>query len=73
MAYHLSLSLTKSYIFPTHFEFVGNDNCSKGNRPAQPKHQLLVTWSQPKIVCDVPKFIGFAQFIANILTTLSSG
>ncbi len=62
MAYHLSLSLKKSYIFPKHFKFIGNDVCPKGNRPAQSKHQLLETWPQAKIVHDVATFIGFAQF-----------
>ena len=44
MAYHLSLSLRKSFIFPKRFEFIGNDVCPEGNRPAQSKHQLLKTW-----------------------------
>jgi hypothetical protein len=35
MAYRLSLSLKKSYIFPKQFEFVGNDVCPEGNWPAQ--------------------------------------
>ena len=30
MAYRLSLSLKKSYIFPKQFEFVGNDVCAVG-------------------------------------------
>jgi len=34
MTYLLSLSLKKSFIFPKHFEFVGNDVCPEGNRPA---------------------------------------
>ena len=33
-AYRLSLSLKKSFIFPEHFEFVGNDVSPYGNRPA---------------------------------------
>jgi hypothetical protein len=64
-AYHLSLSLKKSFIFPMHFEFVGNDVCPEGNRPAQSKHQLLETWPCPEIVHDVTKFIGFAQFYSK--------
>jgi hypothetical protein len=35
---------------------------SDGNRPAQSKHELLSTWPNPEIVCDIAKFIGFAQF-----------
>ncbi len=62
LAYRLSLSLRKSYIFPRRFEFVGNDVCPDGNRPAQSKHQLLQLWPTPEIVHDVAKFIGFAQF-----------
>ena len=34
LAYHLSLSLLKSHIFPKHFGFVGIDVCLDGNRPA---------------------------------------
>ena len=64
-AYHLSLSLKKSFIFPTHFEFVGSDVCPEGNRPAQSKHQLLETWPCPEIVHAVAKFIGFAQFYSK--------
>ena len=67
MVYHLSLSLKKSHIFPKYFEFVGNDVCPKGNRPAQLKHQLFGTWPQPKIVHDVAKFIGFAQFYSKYI------
>ena len=62
LAYRLSLSLKKSFIFPIRFEFVGNDVCPEGNRPAQSKHQLLESWPKPEIVRDVAKFIGFAQF-----------
>jgi hypothetical protein len=62
LAYHLSLSLKKSHIFPQQFEFVGNDVCVDRNRPAQSKHQLLSTWPKPKIVKDIAKFIGFVQF-----------
>jgi hypothetical protein len=67
MAYHLSLSLKKSFIFPKRFEFVGNDVCPKGNRPAQSKHQLLKSWPSPEIVRDVAKFIGFAQFYSKYI------
>ena len=45
-AYRLSLSLKKSFIFPKRFEFVGNDVCPDGNRPAQSKHQLLQSCSR---------------------------
>ena len=61
MAYCLSLSLKKSFIFPKRFEFVGNDVCLDGNCPAQSKHQLLETWPQPELFRDIAKFIGFAQ------------
>ena len=67
LAYHLSLSLRKSFIFPTRFEFVGNDVCPEGNRPAQSKHQLLESWPQPEIVRDIAKFIGFAQFYSKYI------
>jgi hypothetical protein len=62
LAYCLSLSLKKSFIFPKQFKFVGNDVCKEGNRPAQSKHQLLSTWPQPEMVRDIAKFIGFMQF-----------
>ena len=62
LAYRLLLSLKKSFIFPIRFEFVGNEVCPEGNRPAQSKHQLLESWPKPEIVRDVAKFIGFAQF-----------
>ena len=67
MAYCLSLSLKKGFIFPKHFEFVGDDVCPEGNRPAQSKHQLLETWPKPKTVRDVAKFIGFAQFYSKYI------
>ncbi len=62
LAYCLSLSLKKSFIFPKQFKFMGNDVCEEGNRPAQSKHQLLSTWPQPELVRDIAKFIGFVQF-----------
>ena len=67
LAYCLSLSLRKSFFFPMRFEFVGNDVCPEGNRPAQSKHQLLESWPQPEIVRDVAKFIGFAQFYSKYI------
>ena len=67
LAYCLSLSLQKSFVFPTRFEFVGNDVCPEGNQPAQSKHQLLKSWPQPEIVRDVAKFIGFAQFYSKYI------
>ncbi len=67
LSYHLSLSLKKSHIFPRHFEFVGNNICPDGNQPAQSKHQLLKTWPKPEIVCNVAKFIGFAQFYSKYI------
>ena len=38
LAYHRSLSLKNSFIFPKQFKFVGNDVCEEDNRPAQSKH-----------------------------------
>jgi hypothetical protein len=66
-AYCLSLSLKKSFIFPKQFEFVGNDVCPNGNRPAQSKHQLLTTWPHPKLVRDIAKFIRFVQFYSKFI------
>jgi hypothetical protein len=67
LAYRLLLSLKKSFIFPIQFEFVGNDVCPKGNRPAQLKHQLLKSWPKPEIIRGVAKFIGFAQFYSKYI------
>ncbi len=67
LAYRLSLSLRKSFIFPKRFEFVGNDVCPDGNRPAQSKHQLLTTWPQPEQVRDIAKFMGFVQFYSRFI------
>ena len=67
MAYRLSLSLKKSFIFPKRFEFVGNDITPEGNRPAQSKHELLRTWPRPEIIRDVAKIIGFAQFYSKYI------
>ncbi len=67
LAYRLSLSLRKSFIFPRRFEFVGNDVCPNGNRPAQSKHQLLQLWPTPEIVRNVTRFIGFAQFYGKYI------
>jgi hypothetical protein len=67
IAYRLSLSLWKSFIFPKRFEFVGNDACPAGNRPAQSKHQLLQSWPTPEIVRNVAKFICFAQFYGKYI------
>jgi hypothetical protein len=53
--------------FLSHFKFVGINVCADGNRPAQSKHTLLRTWPAPKTVCDVFKFIGFAQFYARFI------
>jgi hypothetical protein len=61
-SYRLSLSQKKSFIFPRRFEFFGNDVSPDGNWPAQSKHRLLESWPKPKIVRDIAKFIGFAQF-----------
>ena len=67
LAYRLSLKLGKSFIFSQRFEFVGNDVCPEGNRPAQSKHQLLESWPQPDIIRNVAKFIGFAQFYSKYI------
>jgi hypothetical protein len=64
-AYNLSLKLSKSHIFPTRFEFVGVDVCADGNRPAQSKHVLLQTWTDPVEVRCAAKFCGFAQFYSR--------
>ena len=60
LAYHLSISLKKNFIFPQYFEFLGNDICPDGNSPSQSKHKLLSTWPHPEIVCNIAKFISFA-------------
>jgi hypothetical protein len=65
-AYHLSLSLHKSNIFPSRFEFVGINVCTNGNPPNQSK-QLLMRWPAPKTVHNVAKFIGFAQFYSHFI------
>jgi hypothetical protein len=65
--YCLSLSLKKSHIFPRQFKLVRNDVCPEGNWPSQSKHELLQTWPKPKIVRDVAKFIGFAQFYSKYI------
>ncbi len=57
----------KSHFFPKHFEFVGINVCVDSNRPAKSKHGLLETWSAPKLVCNVAKFIGFAQFYSHFI------
>ncbi len=72
-AYQLSLNLRKSHIFPSRFEFVGIDICADGNRPAQSKHTLLKTWPAPKTVCDVAKFIGFAQLCLHFIHNFELG
>jgi hypothetical protein len=74
LAYHLLLSLKKSHIFPRQFEFVGNDVCVDGNRPAQSKHQLLSTWPKPELVKDIAKFIGFVKLCSKyIILNLGTG
>ncbi len=59
---NLLLSLKKSSIFPKRVDFVGIDICPDGNRLAMSKHQLLIHWPTPVIVCDVAKFVSFLQF-----------
>jgi hypothetical protein len=66
-AYCLSLSLKKSFIFLKQFEFVSNDVCPNGNRPAQSKHQLHTTWPHPELVRDIAKFIRFVQFYSKFI------
>ncbi len=66
-AYNLSLNLRKSSFLPTRFEFVGVDVCKDGNCPAQSKHGLLKSWPAPKLVCNVAKLIGFAQFYSRFI------
>jgi hypothetical protein len=67
LAYHLSLSLCKSHIFPKRFEFIGIDVCLVGNCPAMSKYQLLEHWPQPETVRDVAKIVGFAQFYSKFI------
>ena len=67
LAYRLSLSLLKSYIFLKHFEFVGIDVCLDNKHPAMSKHQLLEHWPQPEIVPDVAKIVGFVQFYSKFI------
>jgi hypothetical protein len=69
-AYRLSLNLRKSHIFPSRFKIVGINVCADSNRPAQSKHTLLKTWPAPENVCDVAKFIGFAQFYSRFIHNL---
>jgi hypothetical protein len=66
-SYQLSLSLHISHIFPKRFEFVGIDICLDGNCPAMTKHQLLEHWPQPKIIRDVARIVGFAQFYSKFI------
>ncbi len=65
--YCLSLNLQKSHFFPKRFKFIGIDVCVDGNRPAQSKYGLLETWPAPELVCNVAKFIGFAQFYSRFI------
>ncbi len=60
-AYHLVLNLRRSHFFPKLFN-IGIDVFIDGNRPAKSKHALLTTWPAHELVCNVAKFIGFAQF-----------
>jgi hypothetical protein len=64
---NLSLSLKKSFIFPKQVEFVGVDIGQDGNQPTMSKHQLLVHWPRPVIVCNVAKFVGFLQFYSRFI------
>jgi hypothetical protein len=64
---NLSLSLAKSHIFPKRFEFVGVDVSLDGNRPTMSKHALLHHWPAPELVCNVAKFVGFAQFYLRFI------
>jgi hypothetical protein len=59
---NLLLSMKKSFIFLKHIEFVGDDICADGNRPAQSTHNLFHHWKTPEVVRDVAKFVGFLQF-----------
>ncbi len=49
------------------FEFVGINVCADSNHPAQSKHTLLKTWPAPETVCNIAKFIGFAQFYLRFI------
>jgi hypothetical protein len=67
LSQNLLLSLKKSHIFPKLFEFVDVNVSSIGNRPAMSKHSLLHHWPAPKLVRDVAKFVGFAQFYSRFI------
>jgi hypothetical protein len=67
LSQNLSLSLKKSHIFPKWFEFVGVDISPNSSRPAMSKHSLLHHWPAPKLVRDVSKFVGFAQFYSHFI------
>jgi hypothetical protein len=64
---NLLLSLKKSSIFPKRVEFVGIYVCPDGNQPAMSRHQLLIHWPMPVVVCNVAKFVGFLQFYAQFI------
>ena len=67
LAQNLSLSLQKSVFFPERMEFVGQDVCDDGNRPAQSKHDLLKTWPVPTIGRDIQSFIGFVVYYQSYI------
>ncbi|MFN3129889.1 reverse transcriptase domain-containing protein, partial [Roseibium sp.] len=63
----LSLSLTKSLFFNPRIEFVGQDLCADGNRPAQSKHKLLQSWPTFRIARDIASFLGFINFYSKYI------
>ena len=62
LSQNLSLSLKKCLFCPERMEFVGQDVCENGNRPAQSKRGLLETWPKFEVARDVASFLGFLNF-----------
>jgi hypothetical protein len=66
-AYRLTLSLKKSHFFLQRMESVRINVSPDGNRTAQSEHNLLCSWSKPKLVQDVASFVGFLQFYCTFI------
>jgi hypothetical protein len=49
------------------FEFVGINVSPNGNHPDMSKHSLLHHWPAPKLVRNIAKLVGFAQFYSRII------
>jgi hypothetical protein len=52
---------------PKAVQIVGVDVSPDGNRPAMSKHSLLHHWPAPKLVRNIAKFVGFAQFYSRFI------